>query len=1297
MLFIGYGEGDYEGSVIQNLVLPASVKDMEDEDIPGLSIVWSSSNGGIISNSGAVSRPAGNANAKVKLTAVISRGSASLSKEFEVTVIREKNIDYNQIPDNSAEDIAAMNQGSTCEIIYSADSGQAISISGKFSNITVECLEDAIASICGVRGLIGLASPVDELAWAVTNNDEYGVTYTFGQVCEGTEVYGRTVTIAVDINGVPLRLNSGVLISEYLQLGSWTLNVSCEQAVAVVMAAIMGDLDVLASRQIIYSFNDNELAPVLAHCLDIVSVDGEESYVCGRVVICALTGDILSSNLETYPFSSNVPAALSTETSMSAEGAAFSKDQCIHEYALPKGYGCGYTEHNTHVTFPVRVGGIWPFNTYYMQESIRNIQMYEYVPGSGIFSSAKEEPIKYSRNTWSNESDKSAVSAYSNIIYVYDWFAGRFGGHRGMDGKGGRVNIVVNDRRNASAERSGNSIRFSDVAGDKGITFAGSLGVAAHEYAHGVFSSIAGDRWRSEDLIYQKFFESKLPVTISEGYADIFEALVTYNVYNAVEDRWVAIADIYTNKPLWRDMKDPNSSNNPAKIGDAYFQTGHNIDAHINSTILSHAAYLMVEKYGLPLEQVEKLWYYSMRYGYDNTSDFYTVFMNVMTSARDNLRFSTAAQIIIANAFGDVFGNNGYFYCTVYDKTDIENANIIAQVSIYDSAGNLVKSDSTRTDGSFGMYLEAGSYTYKVTKDGYSDASGAFNIVRVGRAPLKIGLVKGSGNASGAVIGRRDSNAARSAGMASPYGAAEDTLTGVTVNVRAGFDAKSGDIAQTVYTDAEGKYSFSGNAGNYTAEFVKSGYKTTWKNVVVRAGEVPNQDVTMYADETINIHPGILDWGYTRYGDTIVVNATIKSTHTATAYIGFAAIGYNANNEIVEIRHNGPTGVVQPGFTNRYSITLSAGSQITRVGVMYLLNGLNNTPGSVDLLASGWHLDELGRVVVTGVVSKGTGVSNQIGFVAVGYNEKNVGVEVGIYRTSNHGAYIASGAVILSAGSQITKVEILPIGNVETGTVELLGSGYYLQNDGSIRVTGVTANGTNTTSRISILAIGYNANNEAVEVGSAVYSSNQISRDSLTLSAGSQITRVEVLPILESVQTGFPELLASGFRYENGRVIVTGVVVNSRAMVVTGYNVNNEAIEANFGASGGVMALTNYSVSLSAASQISRVQVNPVGNIESSDSSTIIASGYWFDSVSNRVRISAVVAGSTNGGYMAIGYNANNDAIEVGNINFSYIITNYMAVGTVSLTAGSLIKRVEIIPRYNIEAGSLELLSGYHY
>ncbi len=99
-LAIEFASGDSATSITQDITLPAKVDDV--------SVKWSSSNTAVISNNGDVVRPAfADGNATVTLTATLTKGTASDTKAFNVTVLALAPYSYTVTFDSQNADTAA--------------------------------------------------------------------------------------------------------------------------------------------------------------------------------------------------------------------------------------------------------------------------------------------------------------------------------------------------------------------------------------------------------------------------------------------------------------------------------------------------------------------------------------------------------------------------------------------------------------------------------------------------------------------------------------------------------------------------------------------------------------------------------------------------------------------------------------------------------------------------------------------------------------------------------------------------------------------------------------------------------------------------------------------------------------------------------------------------------------------------------------------------------------------------------------------------------------------------------------
>lgn len=182
--------------------------------------------------------------------------------------------------------------------------------------------------------------------------------------------------------------------------------------------------------------------------------------------------------------------------------------------------------------------------------------------------------------------DTTAVSAHANAAVVYDYFKNVLG-RQSYDGEGAK--IVISIRYRPTSSPLGYTNAFWDPTiqqfafGDTGVLQA-DLDIVAHEFTHAVISSILGDT----------ALDSGQPGALNEAYADIFGVLVE-GATGA--DRWLIAED--SGNGTIRNLADPTSvttSYGPYRdrLSKAYTGSGDDKGEHVNSTIFSHAAYLMM-------------------------------------------------------------------------------------------------------------------------------------------------------------------------------------------------------------------------------------------------------------------------------------------------------------------------------------------------------------------------------------------------------------------------------------------------------------------------------------------------------------------------------------------------------------------------------------------------------------------------------------------------------------------------------------------------------------------------------
>lgn len=201
------------------------------------------------------------------------------------------------------------------------------------------------------------------------------------------------------------------------------------------------------------------------------------------------------------------------------------------------------------------------------------------------------------------EGTGSAVDAHAFVAAVYDYFA-RVHGRMGWDGHGRGIRTTVHfGRQYGRAFFNGKQLVFGDGDGQHLASLAGALDVVAHEFTHGVTYHTA------------KLGMEGQSGALNEAISDIFGCLVEQRARDRSD--WQLGETVYhpggRAQPL-RDLAMPHRTMNPATMQEYVDTVDDNGGIHLNSTIVSHAAYLMSEGAvrgvrGLGADKVERIWY----------------------------------------------------------------------------------------------------------------------------------------------------------------------------------------------------------------------------------------------------------------------------------------------------------------------------------------------------------------------------------------------------------------------------------------------------------------------------------------------------------------------------------------------------------------------------------------------------------------------------------------------------------------------------------------------------------------
>lgn len=245
---------------------------------------------------------------------------------------------------------------------------------------------------------------------------------------------------------------------------------------------------------------------------------------------------------------------------------------------------------------------------------------------------------------------RSAVDAMSNITRSFDFFDTKFSFNNFTS-----ISVIVNSDcrleniHNALAETIYENndcfaiIRFTPTI--IGPEFSAYLDVSAHEYTHCVTDKKAFGRVGYDANYLERG-------ALMEAYSDIFGELI--ELESTGKNDWI----IGKNTALMekRNLKEPQKNKNPDKYNGDWFYRCKNASeyAHKNSTVISHAAYLMYNGYngiGLSADELAKVWYMSLQY-LSSTSTMQDCSNAVIKSAE--LLLSNEKVEIVKQAFREV-------------------------------------------------------------------------------------------------------------------------------------------------------------------------------------------------------------------------------------------------------------------------------------------------------------------------------------------------------------------------------------------------------------------------------------------------------------------------------------------------------------------------------------------------------------------------------------------------------------------------------------------------------------------
>lgn len=522
------------------------------------------------------------------------------------------------------------------------DDGVPTYITGEITNTKVTDEESALKAVESIKDVLMISGDVSDELYLLESNEVGDVIYyELQQKYSGYDVYGAELTLSVDKDGNVLGVNGSYIPGIYVS----TYGLLSEDEVKTKLNSVYGtDTTYYSLDKYIYvDANEDEYMVYSVILLKTgglfeVLVDAKNGNVLEEYNLYnGVTVEHTGKGLNDVEYTVNLNEVKSLTGSVSYE--FHDKERNI---AIDSGIGVLGDGDETWSLFMAAVGTVNPINVTMVDGNL-------YYDGSNEGTS-----LLLLQNA------TTVLGTYSEI---YDYYYNVLG-RKSYDNKGSKIGVTImvsNDDLSRKYQNASWVSVFNEmfVGFDaNGNSYVLSKDVLAHEFTHGVVAHTS------------KFKDTKDKMApnetgaLNEAYADIMGSLIEGENWTMAE----------SNVTL-RDLANPEINENPSKKGDEYyfpdrylkdrtieeFLKANDIEdlrcdrcdnggEHVNSTVISHSAYLMYENGAFKnKEEMAKVWYNSL-FLLSSYSDFEDAAYAVIQSAV-NLGLSDDKIEIIKEAF----------------------------------------------------------------------------------------------------------------------------------------------------------------------------------------------------------------------------------------------------------------------------------------------------------------------------------------------------------------------------------------------------------------------------------------------------------------------------------------------------------------------------------------------------------------------------------------------------------------------------------------------------------------------
>lgn len=464
-------------------------------------------------------------------------------------------------------------------------------INKQYSDVIVTDIKTAKESLEDVKEELKINSVDEEFEEELIDQTGNSInTYKLKQTYNGLDVYYSGLTIYTDKAG-----NTKGIINDYKESINVNINPkSSDEELKKVLAKELDceKADIAESKLVIYPLEENY---VLAHEYKINTKIAKEN-ITTTVIVNDETKEIIDT---------------------------ISPIKTITNKELSEFYINGkYELHDVG-----RNISIWKPSSTTLKPGEVDCQLYSW--------KAEEDATK--------EENQHAIKAIQTIQKCYDYYEKKFN-YLSIDGKGEvPIHIITSAKKVVTPVATANNFDKNAAFTSPNLFILGhanlyndNIEVLGHEYTHGVFNytvgAISGNNMQGDAL--------------NEAYADVMGMCIEayYNNSQAI-DGYISSSkgrNIKDSKLVYQDFKTDSFS--------LYVDEKLGRDEHYYSKIISKAGYTMNEF--LTLEELENLWFDSMKILGENPSFYDCVYAVIATSREMNL--SQEKQANIVNAFSRV-------------------------------------------------------------------------------------------------------------------------------------------------------------------------------------------------------------------------------------------------------------------------------------------------------------------------------------------------------------------------------------------------------------------------------------------------------------------------------------------------------------------------------------------------------------------------------------------------------------------------------------------------------------------